>query len=379
MIENFGTLEKYSAWFSFGIALICFSLTVEPTGALGCRRVHFYLSKIAGWTSARSTSIQMIGAFFATLRLEHHQIALMVNMVSVFSSAFTVFFTFLITSNLIQKLWSEEEANSQSYSLPKTIVILSGSLVAALSLSFSESFWFNAVETEVYAMASLVMSLLLWLGLKWSDELDKERGHKWLMLIAFVVGLVFGIQFMGFLAIPSIGLLYAFKKSKTLDWKKFILINVAVIALLFLVFKYSLTYVLSLFGSAEVFFVNQLGMPFNSGTIFMLLLLSALFFYAIKETKKRGWPTAYLIVHCTLFMFIGFSTWFMLPIRANAQTVVNENNPEDARSLLAYYNREQYPSVESPFYGAYYSDQFGPAGPPKDDNQIRERPEAENM
>ena len=94
------------------------------------------------------------------------------------------------------------------------------------------------METEVYAMASLVMSLLLWLGLKWSDELDKERGHRWLMLIAFVVGLVFGIQFMGFLAIPSIGLLYAFKKSKTLDWKKFILINVTVIALLFLVFKY---------------------------------------------------------------------------------------------------------------------------------------------
>ena len=122
-------------------------------------------------------------------------------MVSVFSSAFTVFFTFLIASNLIQKLWSEEELNSQSYSLSKTIVILSGALVAALSLSFSDSFWFNAVETEVYAMSSLVMSLLLWLGLKWSDELDEERGHKWLMLIAFVVGLVFGIQLMGFLAI----------------------------------------------------------------------------------------------------------------------------------------------------------------------------------
>ena len=105
----------------------------------------------------------------------------------------------------------------------------------------------------------------------------------------------------------------------------------------------------------------------------MLLLLGALFFYAIKETKKRDWPTAYLIVHCTLFMFIGFSTWFMLPIRANAQTVVNENNPEDARSLLAYYNREQYPSVESPFYGAYYSDQFGPAGLPKDDKPKYEK------
>ena len=375
MIGNFGTLEKYSAWFAFVIALICFSLTVEPTGSFWDAGEYISTSaKLQVGHPPGAPLFQMIGAFFATFAFgASTKIALMVNMVSVFSSAFTVFFTFLIASNLIQKLWQEEETTLESYSLTKTIVILSGSLVASLSLCFSDSFWFNAVETEVYAMASLVMSLLLWLGLKWSDELDSERGHKWLMLIAFVVGLVFGIQFMGFLAIPSIGLLFAFKKYKNLDWKKFVLINIAVIALLFLVFKYSLTYVLSLFGVTEVFFVNQLGLPFNSGTIFMLLLLGALFFYAIKETKKRDWPTAYLVVHCTLFMFIGFSTWFMLPIRANAQTVVNENNPEDARSLLAYYNREQYPSVESPFYGAYYSDQFGPAGPPKDDKPKYEK------
>lgn len=323
MIGNFGTLEKYSAWFAFGIALICFSLTVEPTGSFWDAGEYISTSaKLQVGHPPGAPLFQMIGAFFATFAFgASTKIALMVNMVSVFSSAFTVFFTFLIASNLIQKLWQEEETSVESYSLTKTIVILSGSLIAALSLCFSDSFWFNAVETEVYAMASLVMSLLLWLGLKWSDELDNERGHKWLMLIAFVVGLVFGIQFMGFLAIPSIGLLFAFKKYKNLDWKKFVLINIAVIALLFLVFKYSLTYVLSLFGVTEVFFVNQLGLPFNSGTIFMLLLLGALFFYAIKETKKRDWPTAYLVVHCTLFMFIGFSTWFMLPIRANAQTV----------------------------------------------------------
>ena len=198
MIENFGTLEKYIAWFSFGIALICFSLTVEPTGSFWDAGEYISTSaKLQVGHPPGAPLFQMIGAFFATFAFgASTKIALMVNMVSVFSSAFTVFFTFLITSNLIQKLWSEEEANSQSYSLPKTIVILSGSLVAALSLSFSDSFWFNAVETEVYAMASLVMSLLLWLGLKWSDELNKERGHKWLMLIAFVVGLVFGIQFM---------------------------------------------------------------------------------------------------------------------------------------------------------------------------------------
>ena len=247
-----------------------------------------------------------------------------------------------------------------------TLAILGASLVGALTLCFSDSFWFNAVETEVYAMASLVMALLLWLGIEWTDRLTEPQGERYLILISFVVGLVFGIQFMGFLAIPSIGLLYYFKKTERITPKNFVLANVAVVALLFLVYRFSLTYILKLFGVTEVFFVNEIGLPFNSGSVITGLALAAILIYLIRFSKKRQLARLHLIANMVLFLIIGFSTWLMLPIRANAQTVVNENNPEDARSLLAYYNREQYPAPESPFYGSFYSDYFAPAGPDQD-------------
>ena len=152
----------------------------------------------------------MIGAFFAMFALEPDQVARMVNYVSGVSSAFTILFMFWTITNLLRKLIGKEEILTNS----KCIAILGSGLVGSLAFTFSDSFWFNAVETEVYAMASFIMALLLWMGLKWTDNLDDPRGNRWLVLISFVVGLTFGIQFMGFLAIPSIGLLYYFKTYK---------------------------------------------------------------------------------------------------------------------------------------------------------------------
>ena len=154
------------------------------------------------------------------------------------------------------------------------------------------------------------------------------------------------------------------------------LANVIVIAILMLVYKFSLTYVLKLFGWSEVFFINSIGLPFNSGTLIMGLLFAAAFYYGLRYTRKNNYRIANTLVLCALFLFLGFSTWLMLPIRANANVVVNENNPADARSLLAYYNREQYPGVDSPFYGNYYSDAFAPPGDDIDDKPKYEKDEA---
>ena len=153
----------------------------------------------------------MMGAVFALFAPGSQYIALMVNYISGVSSAFAILFMFWTLTNLALKLTGGRET-LDNY---RAIAILGGGVVGCLALTFSDSFWFNAVETEVYSMASLIMSLLLWLGLKWIDNLDTPRGNKYLVLIAFVVGLTFGIQFMGFLAIPSIGLLYFFRFFKT--------------------------------------------------------------------------------------------------------------------------------------------------------------------
>ena len=371
--KNFKKWDTIFGWIVFFIALIVYGITVEPTGSFW--DAGEYITTAAKLQVAHPPGaplLQMIGAFFAMFAMEADQIARMVNYVSSVSSALTILFMFWTITNLTRKLIpSGKELNNN-----QAIAVLGSGLVGSLAFTFSDSFWFNAVETEVYAMASFVMALLLWLGLKWTDNLDNPRGHKWLILISFVVGLTFGVQFMGFLAFPSIGLLYYFRRYKKTTVKNFLLANVIVIAILMLVYKFSLTYVLKLFGWSEVFFINSIGLPFNSGTLIMGLLFAAAFYYGLRYTRKNNYRIANTLVLCALFLFLGFSTWLMLPIRANANVVVNENNPADARALLAYYNREQYPGVDSPFYGTYYTDLFASPGDDKDDKPKYEKDEA---
>lgn len=357
-------------WVVFGIAFLVYALTVEPT-------VSFWDSGEYIATSAKlqvahppgAPLLQMIGAFFALFATDKSQIALMVNYVSVVSSAFTILFLFWTINNLLQKLVVKTKAKSPE----NHIAILGSAAIGALAFTFSDSFWFNATETEVYSTASLIMALLLWLGLKWTDNLHSSRGNKWLLLISFVVGLTFGVQFMGFLAIPSIGLLFYFKRYKTTTVKSFIMANIFAVIILMLVFKFALTYVLQFFGWSEVFFVNSFGLPFNTGSILMGVLLAATFYFSLRYTQRQNYRRVNMVILSVLFLVLGFSSWLLLPIRASAKTVINENNPSDARSLLAYYNREQYPATDSPFYGAYYSDKFASDHPDKDDRPKYEK------
>lgn len=362
--KNFDKWDTIFGWSAFFIAFIVYFITVEPTSSFWDAGEYISTSaKLQVGHPPGAPLMQMIGAFFAMFTFGNDQlVARMVNFVSGASSAFTILFMFWTITNLTRKLIDKKEAFTNN----KAIAVLGSGFIGSLAFTFSDSFWFNAVETEVYAMASLIMAALLWLGIKWTDNLDNPRGNKWLVLISFVVGLTFGIQFMGFLAIPSIGLLYYFKKYKTTTVKNFLIANIIVVAILMLVYKFSLTFILQLFGWGEVFFINDIGLPFNSGSIIIGLLFIAVFYFALNYTRKNNFKTANTIVLCLMFLFLGFSSWIMLPIRANANVVINENDPSDARSLLAYYNREQYPGVDSPIYGAYFSATFAENGENKD-------------
>ncbi|TMM58293.1 DUF2723 domain-containing protein [Maribacter algarum] len=362
--KNFEKWDTILGWSVFFIAFIVYFITVEPTSSFWDAGEYISTSaKLQVGHPPGAPLMQMIGAFFAMFAFGDDQlIARMVNFVSGASSAFTILFMFWTITNLTRKIIDKKDTLTNS----KAMAVLGSGVVGSLAFTFSDSFWFNAVETEVYAMASFIMAALLWMGLKWIDNLDDPRGNRWLVLISFVVGLTFGIQFMGFLAIPSIGLLYYFKTYKNTTIKNFLLANIIVIAILMLVYKFSLTFVLMLFGKGEIFFVNDIGLPFNSGSIIVGLLFIAAFYFGLSYTRKNDFKAANTIVLCLMFLLLGFSSWIMLPIRANANVVINENDPSDARSLLAYYNREQYPGVDSPVYGAYYSDLFAPAGEKRD-------------
>lgn len=351
---NFNKWNTITGWCVFVIALVTYTLTVEPTMSFwDCGEYIATSAKLEVGHPPGAPLFQMMGAFFAMFATDDKYIALMVNMMSVFSSAFTILFMFWSSSMILKKIISQyAEVNKNN-----SIVILGSSFVGALAYTFSDSFWASAVEAEVYAMASLFIALLFWLGLRWEQDMDSPRGNKWLLIISLVVGLTFGVHFMALLTIPAIGFIYYFKHYKEVTVKNFIIANVVVIAILLFIFKLLLPLTMAFFGKTEVFMVNSLGMPFNSGTIFVVLLLIAFFYFGLKYTHQKGHVNYNTLILCILFILIGFSSWMMLPIRANANTVINENKPSDAREVLAYYNREQYGSNPL-FYGPQYTETF---------------------
>jgi hypothetical protein len=351
------TYKKYNnllGWISFLVALVVYTLTVEPTVSFwDCGEYIATSAKLELGHPPGAPLFQMIGAIFAMFALEKTQIALMVNMMSVLSSAFTILFLFWSTTLLLKNtLKNHIEISKQT-----EWAILGSAFIAALSFTFTDSFWYNAVEAEVYAMAVVFIALLLWMGLKWQERMFEPTGNRWLLAIALVSGLSFGVHIMALLVIPTIGMLYFFKHYTNVNWKNFIIANIISVGALMLVFKIVVPFTLELFGRGEIFLVNSLGLPFGWGTIVVFLLYLLVFIWGIHFTQKKNYIHANTAVLSIMFVVIGFSCWMMLPIRSNALPPINENRPSDAVEMLNYYNREQYGS-NSLTYGPQFTDMF---------------------
>jgi hypothetical protein len=349
---NFKKWNTILGWMAFLVALITYTLTVEPTVSFWDAGEYILTSsKLQVGHPPGAPLFQMLGAFFSVFSTDPSQIGWLMNMMSAVSSAFTILFMFWSISILLRNVVGSSEKITKS----QAQAILGSALVGSLAFTFTDSFWFNAVETEVYAMATFVMAIMFYLGLRWEQDMHQPRGNKWLILIAFVTGLSFGIHFMSLLTIPAIGLIYFFKNYKTVTVKNFIIANVVVIAILLFIFKLLAPNILRYFSALEIFFVNTIGLPFNSGSVIAGIILVAAFYFGIKYTRDKGLKHLNTGILCVAFVIIGFSTWLMLPIRANANVVINENNPSSARELLAYYNLEQYPKTHL-FYGPQFTD-----------------------
>ncbi|MCD8434046.1 DUF2723 domain-containing protein [Tenacibaculum dicentrarchi] len=348
---NYKKWNTLLGWFSFAVALITYTLTLEPTvSSWDCGEYISTAVKLEVGHPPGAPLFQMLGAFFAMFSNDPSQWAKMVNFMSGLASAFTILFMFWTITNLAKKM----AIKNGEFSKNEAIAVLGSGLVGALAYTFSDSFWFSAVEGEVYAMSSFLMALLFWLGLRWEDEINTPRGHKWLVIISFVVGLSFGVHILSLLVIPSIVMLYFFKTYKNITLKTTAVATLISILVLAFVFKFLFPFTLKFFSVSELFFINEISLPYNTGTIIAGIVLIGLFFFGLSFTRKNNLVMANTLVLSVLFIMIGFSSWLMLPIRANADTVINENNPSSARELLAYYNREQYGDANV-FYDNYYS------------------------
>ena len=339
-------------WITFTIASFVYLSTIEPTASFwDCGE---YIATAKGLQVGHPPGaplFQMLGRVFTLLAGDNaEKAAMMVNVMSGLSSAFTILFLFWSITAIGRKLLEPsgaEPADGKMYS------IFGSALVGALAYTFSDSFWFSAVEGEVYAMSSMFTAIVFWGILKWEQVADEPHADRWLIFIAYMVGLSIGVHLLSILVIPALAFIYYFKKYEVTRWGFVACFFIAAL-LVGVVQNAIIPGIVKLSASFELFFVNTVGMPYNSGTIIYFLLVIGGIIGGLMYTKKAnkpGWNSAILAFTVLL---IGYSSFVMLVIRANAGTPINENAPKDAISLLSYLNREQY--GESPLaYGQYYN------------------------
>jgi hypothetical protein len=354
-------------WLIFAVAAFTYISTAEPTASFwDCGEYIATATKLQVGHPPGAPTFQLIGRMFSMLAGGNTaKIAFMVNVMSALASAFTILFMFWSLTMLIKKLAMKV---SKEMTTGVQWAILGSSMVGALAYTFTDSFWFSAVEGEVYAMSSFFTALVFWAILKWEQVADQKDSLRWLILIAYLVGLSIGVHLLNLLTVPAIVFVIYFKKFKPTVWggiKAFIL---SIIILAFILFGI-IPGIVWLFGKFELLFVNGFGLPFNSGTIFFALLIIGILVWGYRYTVKHDRPVINAMVLAFTFILIGYTTFLVLVIRSNANTPIDENNPEDAVSLLAYLNREQYGSTPL-FKGPYYN---APAIKAEDGNPVYAR------
>lgn len=357
---KFKKLNNIIGWSVFVFSALLYLLSMERAFSFWDCGEYIVSSAKLGVTHAPGAAVfQLIGAVWAGLAMgDGNLYSILINSLSAISSAFTILFLFWTITHLARKIFLIGE--KEELTGTETLLVMATGVLGAISFAFSDSFWFSAVEGEVYAMASMVTALMLWLACKWENQAGTDRENKWLILISLIIGLSVGIHLMAILVVPAICYIYYFKHYD-FTWKNFAIANAVIIAIFYFVFKVVFSYTMSFFGNLEIFLVNNFGMPFQSGLVVGLLIYIVLFTIGLRYTYRKKWVEANTAILAVLFMIIGFSSWLVIPIRANANPHMNLNDPDDAIGLLSYFNREQYPDWPV-FYGPLYTATLDPNG-----------------
>ncbi|MEI6174441.1 MAG: DUF2723 domain-containing protein [Bacteroidota bacterium] len=352
-MNSYKKINNILGWIVFSIASAVYIITSEPTMSFwDCGEYISTAFKLEVGHPPGAPLFQLIGRFFSLFAFgDVTHVARMVNTMSALASGFTILFLFWTITMIAKKIILREgEMTSQ-----KMWTTMGAALVGSLAYTFTDSFWFSAVEGEVYAMSSFFTAIVVWAIFKWEEHADEKHAYRWLILIAYLMGLSIGVHLLNLLAIPAITFVYYFKKYPNPGWKGMVITLILSILILAIVMYLIIPWIIKLAGLFELFFINSIGLPFNSGSVIYFLLLIGLIIWGIYYTKKKGKPVWNAIVLALTFIVIGYSSFLMLVIRSNADTPIDENNPENAMYLLAYLNREQYgdwPLLKGQYYNA---------------------------
>jgi hypothetical protein len=350
-MKNFRFYNLLTGWIVFLIAVITYLLTVEPTSSFwDCGEFIATAYKLEVGHPPGAPFFMILGRFFTLFAGGNRlAVAATVNFISVLSSAFTILFLFWTITHLVRKIYG----NNKSYNLSELITILGAGALGSLAYTFSDTFWFSAVEAEVYALSSLFTAVVFWAMLKWENIADEPYANRWIILIAFLMGISIGTHLLNLLAIPALVFIYYLRKYK-FSVKGFlasIAVSLLILGIILVIVIPGIPYFASRF---ELLFVNGLNLPYFTGVVFFIALLFGLIIFGIYYTRKKMnafWNTLLLAFFVVV---IGYSSYAVIVIRSSANTPLDESNPETVFSLVSYLNREQY-GDRPLFHGAYFN------------------------
>ncbi|MBK7849927.1 MAG: DUF2723 domain-containing protein [Bacteroidetes bacterium] len=348
---NYKRTNNLVGWFTFLIAAYVYISTIEPTGSFwDCGEFIATAHKLEVGHPPGAPLFLMLARIFILFGGDDVRMyPIAVNILSALMSAFTILFLFWTITALARKI----VIGKGEISTDKLIAVMGAGLVGALAYTFSDSFWFSAVEGEVYASSSFFTAIVFWAIFKWENAADEPHNLRWLILIAYLMGLSIGVHLLNLLTIPALAFVIYFKKYKVSTKG---IIYTAILGTLVLGFiQYGIIQgAITLAGTFDRVFVNGFGMPFGSGIIFYALLIVAGVIWGLIYTKKKNHPIWNTAILCFVFIMIGYSSFAQIVIRSAANPPLDENNPENVFNFISYLKREQY--GERPlFIGQYYN------------------------
>lgn len=382
---DYKKLNNYTGWLVLIFATTVYFMTLEPTTSLwDCGEYITTAYKLEVGHPPGAPLFMMLGRLFIFFGGDNPEsAAMMINGMSALCSAFTILFLYwtitliakkivsrpepkLFGSSSIEELDLESDNKSKELSDGHKWAIIGSGLIGALVYTFTDSFWFSAVEGEVYAMSSFFTAIVFWAILKWDaelqekidfpedEEIQSKHEDRWLIFIFFMIGLSIGVHLLNLLCIPVIAYVIYFRKYKETTIGGFILTGIVGIATLGIVQALIIPKTVQIAGWFEKFFVNNMGMAFNSGTVFFFILLISLITALLWLSKRSNNSLMNTITWSASMIFIGYSCFAMIVIRSNANTPLDENDPENLVSLQAYLQREQYGDWPI-LYGQYFT------------------------
>ncbi len=398
-MKRYRLINNITGWIIFTIAAFTYLMTIEPTASLWDCGEYIATGYKLEVGHPPGNPVFMVMARFFTLFAGGNtsHVAAMVNSMSALASAFTILFLFWTITHLARKIIIRKD---NDITFGRITAVMAAGAVGALAFTFSDSFWFSAVEGEVYASSSFFTAVVFWAILKWEDAADEEYANRWIILIAFLMGLSIGVHLLNLLTLPAIVLVYYFKKHE-FTWKGLAISIGISIVLLGLLLYGIMPGVVTISSRLDLFFVNTLGLPVNIGMIFHFILMAVLFILAVRSTltsshkiRNAGFAFGALVLTgiwvisgsailnlivlagvagftwylagknlpvlntaltAIMVIMIGYSANAIIVIRASADTPLNENQPENPFSLLYFLNREQYgerPLFRGPYFNA---------------------------